>query len=490
MINRLWDSYNFSLRECELVGPNLISVPARIALKLSEAGTFVIKRALESPISISTPGEIRLFERLQNFGLVAVSPMPSKQLKARDTSVIIPCFDPPDRLRNTLKCAKELRCALEIIVVDDGSCFVSENRAISEQFGAKFIALDKNYGPARARNAGAAKASGSLLLFLDCALSFDSSLDETVALVLPGLIEIAAPRIRTLDSWDTAPGRSIKKLIDNYESTNSALDLGEREGFVGSKRSCSYLPSTAIAIVKETFCALGGFDESMRLGEDVDLIKRALLDQRTIYYNAKNTVSHPSRDSLISLCKQRFGYGRSSGPLAKLYGRQISHEVVDEFALISMFAPLLGEALRAAAVCLDRRRTIKLLNINTRPNSKELIDISMVEMRRSTKNIIRSRGTFLLIGSLVSPRLRQWSIKIAVLYGISNLWVNKKNNHKISLLAISVLDDISYSMGVVAGMVTAQTPTAIKPTFNLSFSKSLAKAAKAKAALYLNSIKS
>jgi glycosyltransferase involved in cell wall biosynthesis len=87
-------------------------------------------------------------------------------------SVIIPCFNHAASLNRALKSAAgQSRPPTEIIVIDDASS--DDSVAVARAFAAqslvpiKVVALERNGGPARARNAGWAEAVGGLVAFLD-----------------------------------------------------------------------------------------------------------------------------------------------------------------------------------------------------------------------------------------------------------------------------------------------------------------------------------
>src|SRR5919107_2893076 len=86
-------------------------------------------------------------------------------------SVIVPTFQRPDGLSRCLDAlaAQELpRARFEVVVVDDGSA--EPPRAIVSRFMPRLdvrLIVQQNAGPAAARNAGAAAARGTLLVFTD-----------------------------------------------------------------------------------------------------------------------------------------------------------------------------------------------------------------------------------------------------------------------------------------------------------------------------------
>jgi GT2 family glycosyltransferase len=86
-------------------------------------------------------------------------------------SVVIPTHDRVRTLRNTLAALAEQtvpRREFEIVVVDDGSSAATrgELRALADSFAFTLVEKEQG-GLASARNAGAARARGEILLFLD-----------------------------------------------------------------------------------------------------------------------------------------------------------------------------------------------------------------------------------------------------------------------------------------------------------------------------------
>ena len=60
---------------------------------------------------------------------------------------------------------------------------------------------------------------------------------------------------------------------------------------------------------------VGGFDPSLRVGEDVDLVWRLVEAGWRARYEPQSVVGHRPRATLAALLRQRFGYGRSAGAL-------------------------------------------------------------------------------------------------------------------------------------------------------------------------------
>ena len=78
----------------------------------------------------------------------------------------------------------------------------------------------------------------------------------------------------------------------------------------------SYVPGAAIVVRVEAFDSIGGFDERLRFGEDVDLVWR--LDEQgwRCRYEPASTVWHRPRPGIVGRMRQHAGYGTSAAPLA------------------------------------------------------------------------------------------------------------------------------------------------------------------------------
>ena len=174
-------------------------------------------------------------------------------------SVIIPVFNGGEGLRRGLEAlAASSRPPDEVIVVDDGSTDTSGTLAAG--LGARVISLaDGPRGPARARNLGAAAATGDLLIFLDADVVVHPA-------TLAGMEEYlsAHPEVSALfgsyDEGPEAPGlvSRYKNLLHHYVHQHS-------------RPEASTFWTGCGAIRRRIFAALGGFDESQRMLEDIEL---------------------------------------------------------------------------------------------------------------------------------------------------------------------------------------------------------------------------
>ena len=163
--------------------------------------------------------------------------------------------------------------SIEVIVVDDASADDTDAVArrfsrVFEERGAllKYKRLDIDSGPAAARNAGVAMASGSFLAFLDSDdLWHPRFLAATVGLLTihPDCV-VAFTSAMRIDEDEHALGLLEHRLPPAPETgvLHAPFELMARH--MPFRTSCTLVRRTA-------FDEVGGFDETLRVSEDWDL---------------------------------------------------------------------------------------------------------------------------------------------------------------------------------------------------------------------------
>ncbi len=170
--------------------------------------------------------------------------------------------------------------SLEIIVVDDGST-VDIRAQISDDI--KYYRLDIQSGPAAARNLGASKAKGDILIFLDSDIVVEP---DTISKIINRFVknpEIAA----VFGSYDSEPDceqflSQYKNLMHHFVHQNSSSDANTFWAGCG-------------AIRKSVFEDLGGFDVNKYTSpsiEDIELGYRLKKKGYSIYLDKDIQVKH------------------------------------------------------------------------------------------------------------------------------------------------------------------------------------------------------
>jgi len=179
-------------------------------------------------------------------------------------SVVIPTYKRPERLRTAIASAQaQTFTPLEVLVCDNDTGFSAQS--VCNELGLStvtYIPSSKVIGPSFARNEGARAARGEWLAFLD---DDDHWLPEYLQTVLDTASVSGADLVLCPTFRETAEGRAPGKNPRLDISVDALLARGNT-GVLGSNTMIS----------AEAFKHLGGFDETMRASEDVDLLARLL----------------------------------------------------------------------------------------------------------------------------------------------------------------------------------------------------------------------
>lgn len=318
------------------------------------------------------------------------------------------------------------------IVVDDGSDPPLEEARVR---------LLRNRGPAAARNAGLDVVDTPLVAFVDADVvvpdgwlaplvrHFD---DERVALV--------APRVRSRD----VPGRRHR-----YERDHGPLDLGPTAARIRAGTRVSYVPAAAVIGRVDALRAIGGFDETLRFGEDVDLVWRLDDAGWRCRYEPVVEVEHEPRPDWRSWARQRVDYGSSAGPLSRRHPGALAPARASGWSVAVWALAVLGHPLLAGGVAMGTGAALV----------RKLPDLP----RREAFGIAIS-GTWRTGGQLAEATRRAWWPLLATL-----ALGSRRARWLLAASALAagrplrVVDDVAYSAGVWIGAVRARTIAPLVP---------------------------
>jgi glycosyltransferase involved in cell wall biosynthesis len=174
-----------------------------------------------------------------------------------ELSLIVPAYNAEETLAQCLDYIfAQAGDDVEVIVVDDGS--TDSTREIAARYPAKLIVLPENLGAAAARNRGVESACGQVLFFLDA----DVALCEGA--LMRGRAAIEEPGVdAVIGSYDDEPAArtvvsQFKNLAHHYFHQCAGPEVNTFWGACG-------------LIKRAKLLSLGGFDESYRQLEDVEL---------------------------------------------------------------------------------------------------------------------------------------------------------------------------------------------------------------------------
>lgn len=278
--------------------------PARF-FRLTESGVAAAK-ALETG-ELPDPKYAPLTDRLITAG--ALHPFRDAMVDQSLITVVIPIYVTETRQRQQLQRLIDALAGLSVIVIDDASPVpVQVEYATVER-------LVENGGPAVARNRGLEMVSTPLIVFVDCDVHITRDDICKLAAQIDAQTKIVAPRI-------VATKR--RSLLARYERNSAPLDMGRQPAKVAHDSRVSYLPSAAFACDTATLRDAGGFDITLRCGEDVDFVWRLVESGVVIRYEPSINCQHDTRRGLVPFLRQRFNYGSSSVDLESRHPGRLS----------------------------------------------------------------------------------------------------------------------------------------------------------------------
>jgi glycosyltransferase involved in cell wall biosynthesis len=208
----------------------------------------------------------------------------------------------------------------DIIVVDHASS--DETALIATRRGAKVLWSSASTVGA-SRNAGAAIATGDVLVFIDADVTLSSDWWSAIADALQRLEK--NPRTLT-GSHCSVP--------------DDASSVFERYWFQSFKHSrSSHLGSGHLILRRDLFSEIGGFSETLETGEDYDLCHRAKIVGARIDEDARLVVHHHGfPDSAGSFVRREIWHGRGDSSGAKAIWRSTVARVTCMFLALHVVA--------------------------------------------------------------------------------------------------------------------------------------------------------
>ena len=180
--------------------------------------------------------------------------------------------------------------------------------------------LRHNSGPAAARNAGLAppkrRSSRSSTRTSSC---FDGWLDGLLWHFDDPRVGFVAPRVASGPAAEDGDRR-----VARYEERHSPLDLGSEPARIAAGTRVSYVPAAALIVRKDALDEVGGFDTSLRCGEDVDAVWRLAAAGWRGRYEPSVVVHHQPRRTWRQLVAQRRPTASRRPPWRRCHGNAVA----------------------------------------------------------------------------------------------------------------------------------------------------------------------
>lgn len=295
-------------------------------------------------------------------------------------SIIVPCFDSEATLARCLQSLidQKTTIAFEIIVVDNGS--KDGSRAIATRFsttsdGKVVVASEPRPGSYAARNSGVRVAKGRVLVFTDA----DCRAGEGW---LEALIVAMDP---------ASPGVYGGLILPEGDQASLISRDAARAGILSADQAMAHLrapfvQTANLAVRREDFERVSGFDETVFSGGDADFCWRFLkVTGGRIVLVRESVVFHHHRETIGSLYRQFRRYGEADVVMAARHGglgfRGVAKTGLDSLRLL--LTPLLSVLAVPRAIA-----------------SRDLLSI-VAPWLRSVRILARWRGR---IGARLFPR--------------------------------------------------------------------------------------
>lgn len=206
-------------------------------------------------------------------------------------SIIVPVYNDPQNLRECLAALQATSGpATEILVVDDAS--TDNTLVVATQMGVRALRLEKNSGPAAARNYGARHAHGEILFFVDADVVVTPLAVARILTTFDAQPDVAA----VFGSYDAQPRAKgvvsqYRNLLHHFVHQNGNPEASTFWAGCGAMRNA-------------VFSALGGFDEKRfprSSIEDIELGHRLRQVGHRIFLDKALQATHLKRWTLRSI---------------------------------------------------------------------------------------------------------------------------------------------------------------------------------------------
>jgi mycofactocin system glycosyltransferase len=394
-------------------------------------------------------------------------PRPASGPSHRDVTVVIPVRDNALGLSRLVRALRGMR----IVVVDDGSSLpVGTDDFDGTYSNVTVLRHARSKGPAAARNTGLAACETDFVAFLDSdVVPRRGWLEALLGHFCDPAVALVAPRIVGL--------REPENLVARYEAVRSSLDLGHREAPVIPYGTVSYVPSAAIICRRTALNEMGGFDETLRSGEDVDLCWRFIEAGARLRYEPIALVGHDHRTQLREWFTRKAFYGASAAPLAVRHPGKTAPLVISSWTLLAWVLMAMGSgfgylASTVVAAITGRRIARSLSVVDT-----ERTEVAALAAKglwsaalQLASAICRHYWPLALIAAVFFRRCRHLVLIAAVVDGVVD-WATRNGQSddgvkRVGLLAyllLKRLDDLAYGLGLWEGVLRERHLGALKP---------------------------
>jgi mycofactocin system glycosyltransferase len=386
--------------------------------------------------------------------LAALPPPPDPR-----RTVVVPVRDRPRQLDRLLR---SIGTDTPVIVVDDASRHPAAVAEVAARHGARLVALAANVGPAGARNAGLRLVTTPYVVFADSDIVLDPDTVPTL------LRHFADPRVVMAVPRITGLSTTAASWIERYENARSSLDLGDRPASVRPGTPVSWASSACV--VARVDALANGFDERMRVGEDVDLCWRLLAAGGRVRYEPAVRAAHEHRVRAGDWLLRKAVYGTGAHPLARRHPEHIAPAVFAPWTMAFAAAllaqrrwsvPVAGAVLGAVTMRIARKLD------GTRHPYRLAVPLvgngALATLTQTSALLTRHWWPLTAVGCVLSRRVRR-ATAVAALADIALEY--RRDQATLDPLRYGLarrLDDLAYGAGVWLSALKGRSTAALRP---------------------------
>jgi len=359
-------------------------------------------------------------------------------------AVVVPLFDHAAHVADAVRAGAVIG---PVTVVDDAS--TDAGAEVAREAGARVIRRKENGGPSVARNQGAAATVGDVIVFIDAdCVPEPGTLETMLRHFADPALGAVAPRIRE---------RGLREAgrLGRYQEARSPLDLGEEPGPVRPDAKVSYVPTATLAVRRAAFEEVGGFDESLRFGEDVDLVWRLHEAGWEVRYEATVVAEHRQRRRPFDVVRRHWAYGTAAGPLARRHPDALAAVRASPWTMAAWLALLGGRPEVATGLLLwswwGLRRALDGVPDRGRIGG-HLVSQGFLGMARPlAAALVRSWGP-LTVAAFATRRRLRWRLGPLIVAGaVMEWWEKRPSLDPATFSILTLVDDLLYCGGVWEG---------------------------------------
>lgn len=231
-------------------------------------------------------------------------------------SVVVPVFNGEETIGACLQSLlNQTRPPHEVIVVDNGSTdrTIETIKGFSQEHqGLNLVLVSESVkGPAACRNRGVALSQSEIICFTDadCVPDSDWTRDVAEAFSVSDVGAVAG------NLYGYKPSGVIQEFLSLY----TLRGLADDRIFQQYTLTEGGFATANLSVRRKVFDEAGGFDQSMRYGEDHDLCVRIMEQGHKLRYVPNAVVYHIHRNSLKGFVRQSFFTGMAQADLLRKY---------------------------------------------------------------------------------------------------------------------------------------------------------------------------